>query len=130
MLSCPGKLTLAKKGGLKHSEESKKKIGAASKGEKNPFFGKKHSLESREKIIKSLISRGGMSGKNNPFYGKKQLKSVVEKHSKMVVNLETGIFYDSAKEASEATYISYTYFRGMLNGARPNKTNFTYVSNS
>jgi group I intron endonuclease len=38
-------------------------------GEKNSFYGKKHSLESRNKMSESL--KGKMAGENHPFYGKK-----------------------------------------------------------
>ena len=33
---------------IKHSEETKRKISEATKGEKNPFYGKKHSEETRK----------------------------------------------------------------------------------
>lgn len=43
--------------GKKHSDEAKKKISESHKGkydgEKNPFYGKTHSLENREKISKN-----------------------------------------------------------------------------
>lgn len=51
------KLSLAHKG-LKHSEETKAKIARASKGENNPMYGRRHSLESRRKI--SVNTRAGM----------------------------------------------------------------------
>lgn len=35
--------------GILHTEETKKKISQAMMGDKNPFFGKKHSAEQREK---------------------------------------------------------------------------------
>lgn len=39
--------------GKKMSEEHKKKLSEAHKGKNNPFYGKKHSKETREKIIKT-----------------------------------------------------------------------------
>lgn len=39
--------------GKKMSEEHKKKLSEANKGKNNPFYGKKHSKETREKIIKT-----------------------------------------------------------------------------
>lgn len=39
------------------SEETKKKISTSLKGEKNPFFGKTHTLESRTKITSASIGR-------------------------------------------------------------------------
>ena len=47
------------------SEETKRKISKATKGENHPLYGKKHSEETKRK--QSEIKRG----KNHPFYGKK-----------------------------------------------------------
>lgn len=49
----------------KMSEETKQKIKKSSTGDKNHFYGKKHTDE-----VKNLISKLS-SGKNNSFYGKK-----------------------------------------------------------
>ena len=46
---------------------------------------------------------------------------------KYVLNIETGIFYDSAKEAAKYTNIKYCTLRAMLNGQNPNKTNLKYA---
>lgn len=45
--------------GRKHTEESKRLIGEAKKGEKHPFYGKKR-----------LEHSDNMRGSGNPFYGK------------------------------------------------------------
>lgn len=47
--------------------------------------------------------------------------------SKMVVNTETGIFYDSAKDASIHNNYNYNTFMGKLNGNKKNNTNFIYI---
>jgi len=71
--------------GVPFSDERKKKISERTSGEKNPFFGKKHSEESlkkmREKNSKERNPMWGkkvteetlkkMRGKNNPMYGRK-----------------------------------------------------------
>lgn len=56
------------------------------KGKDNPFYGKKHTEETKKKISESRKGKGGQtgklnpmygtdrSGKNNPMYGKKGLK--------------------------------------------------------
>lgn len=45
---------------------------------------------------------------------------------KTVLNLETGIFYNSLKEACNTTNYNYNYFKHMLNpkSTSPNKTSF------
>lgn len=87
--------------GFKHTEESKRKISKANsgknnhwfkkgyllKGDKNPFYGKKH----KEDFIKKLSN--DRIGINNPFYGKKHNKKSIEKmseenHSRSKLNLE------------------------------------------
>ena len=67
------KLSAASKGnkyalGYKHSEEAKNKISEAKKGEKNLFYGKHHSEEAKKKM--SEVRKGKHLGKDNPFYGK------------------------------------------------------------
>ena len=66
--------------GYKHTEEAKRKISEATKGEnnpnygksffsdQNPFYGKKHTLETREKMSRN---HANFSGENNPNYGKR-----------------------------------------------------------
>lgn len=46
--------------------------------------------------------------------------------SKLVLNIETGIFYNTLKEAYKFSGlpISLSYFRHMINGLYPNKTKF------
>lgn len=45
------------------------KLKEAMSGERNPFFGQKHSEEAREKMSK--YREGRFCGEENPFYGKK-----------------------------------------------------------
>lgn len=88
--------------------------------------GKTRSQKEIENIRKSV--KGKNKGEKNGFYGKTQSQKALETHSKKVLNLETGIYYDSAKEASKTTNIGYSLFRTMLNGRSPNKTCFIYVN--
>jgi hypothetical protein len=46
---------------------------------------------------------------------------------KLVVNLENGIFYNSAKEAALSSNIKLGTFVGYLNGNYKNKTSYVYV---
>ena len=48
-------------------------------GENNPFYGKIHTIETRQKI--SLAKTGKLVGEKNPIYGKKRTKEVREKIS-------------------------------------------------
>lgn len=50
--------------GKKRSEETKRKISEALKGENNPLYGKTLSDEHKKKIAEAL------TGEKNPFYGK------------------------------------------------------------
>lgn len=54
-------------------------------------------------------------------------KNVREATSKIVLNTQTGIFYESCKKAAESVNISYRCLRAMLNNQNPNKTNLKYV---
>lgn len=80
--------------GKNHSEETKKKMSAASKGKSKPWLvGVKKSEEAKEKIrqrnlgrtlskeIRKKISENhhDISGKNNPMYGKNHSPETIEK---------------------------------------------------
>lgn len=60
----------------KMSEETKQKISYANKGEKNAFYGKKHTDESINKQSDVKL------GDNNPFYGKKHTE---ERNTKLSI---------------------------------------------
>ena len=46
------------------SEETRKKMSEAKKGEKHPFYGKHHTEENRRKISESLKGNGPWKGKH------------------------------------------------------------------
>ena len=48
-------------------------------GEKNPFYGKHHSDETKKKISKNR--KGKCVGENHPFYGKKHSEEELKKMS-------------------------------------------------
>ena len=54
---CPEGCTCLKHKRWHHTEEAKAKIAERSKGEKNPFFGKKHSQELQDRINAKLKGR-------------------------------------------------------------------------
>ncbi len=57
----------------KMSEETKQKLSEANKGDKNAFYGKKHTDESVKKMSNSKL------GENNPFHGKKHSDETLQK---------------------------------------------------
>lgn len=117
--------------GKKLSNEHKEKIGNASRGRfvseetkqklRDINTGKKKSKETIEKM--SLIMKQWHSVNKNPMEGRKGCLSAV---SKVVIDLNTGVFYFGAKEASEYFDINYSYLKSMLNGNDRNKTSLRY----
>lgn len=76
--------------GKKRTKEVKEKQSKVKKKDKNPFFNKKHSKESREKMSKSQKGRKDSKetkikksiariGDKNPMYGKKHTQETIEK---------------------------------------------------
>lgn len=102
-------LTTSKNKSGKLSEETKQKIREIHtgkiklnfRGEKHPLYNKEVSEETREKIR--------------------------IKNSKKVIDTETNIIYNSAKELSIIKNIPYSTLLGYLRGSRKNKTSFKYV---
>lgn len=81
--------------GKKASKETKAKMSAS--GGKY-WLGKKHTKESKEKHKQSKL------GSKNPMYGK---FGGNHPKSKITLCLQTGIYYDSLKEACEALCLNY-----------------------
>lgn len=75
---------------------------------KNPFFGKNHSEKSKIKIRKKLV------GSNNYLY-------------KPIINIETGIFYDTLEEASNTINWDKRKLWSHLSINKINKTSFIYA---
>ena len=57
------------------SEETKRKMSEAAKGEKNPFYGKHHSEDAKRKMSESL------KGENHPLFGKHHSNETLRKMS-------------------------------------------------
>lgn len=110
-------------------------------GQLSPTWGRKHTEEEK---VKMRGKRESMSGEKHPQYGKKRpnisermSKITGDKHpcfgklphnAKIVLNLQTGIFYDSAKEASLYHNIEYSNLKKYLNGTyNIEKINLIYV---
>jgi group I intron endonuclease len=84
----------------------------------HPMYGKKHSLESINKIKESLKNKD-----NFYLYGSNH------QNSKLVLDVSNGIFYESVKELSELYNINYSTLKLKLNpnSKIKNNTNFIYV---
>lgn len=74
--------------GKKYSEDQRIKFGR--KKELHHFWGKKRSQETKEKISKSMVGR--KSNRKGVF--------CINKRSKVVLNHETGIFFDTISMAA------------------------------
>lgn len=93
------------KGGtnIEHSEKMS--------GENNPFYNKKHSKDTRKLIREAKIEYY----KNNPPKGK------------LTSNTQTGIFYESAKEASDTLEnVNKVNLQNWMRGLYKNKTDMIY----
>jgi hypothetical protein len=109
--------TASKNRGKKATKETREKLSECRKGDKNHFFNKAHTIESKNKMSKSIKNKYE-NGYINPS-------------SRIVIDLETGFFYNSGKEAYELNIayfkIGYFTFLHKLNGKSKNNTKFQYV---
>jgi group I intron endonuclease len=132
--------------GMACSEERKKRIGDAQRGKKNHRFGKTNSEEHIAAIKKAN------TGESNFMYGKshnpetillmkeiqknrirtdkeighikKLQREVADRQQKAVINLETGIYYDSIQDAEFTMNSSRPHLYRKLKGGRRNNTSF------
>ena len=94
------------KKGFKHTEESRKKISEAQKGEKNHFYGKHHTEETKRKMSEN---HADISGKNNP------------KSKKVYCNK---IIFVCVRECAEFYGIPISTMTCWLNGSRKMRKDF------
>lgn len=125
--------------GMKRSEVTKAKLRAHRLGKKLP-------LEQVKKIGDAVRKRYAEGwkvkpryGMDNPYYGKKhseeirikmrKSKNCGDKNSRarLVINLETGIFYGSVKNAAESIPMKHMNLYYRLTGHTKNKTSFVFV---
>ena len=119
------------------SLETRKKISEKAKGRKHTIetklklslahTGKKLSPEHKEKLRIKLTGREGHSKKASQETKEKCRLNSTKHLSKIVLCLNNGIFYESAKEVSDIFKIKHSTLRGWLNGSAINKTSFIYV---
>lgn len=99
----------------KHSEETKQKMSESQKGERNNFYGKKHSEEYRQKMSN---------------YGKERFEEYRQKLSKKVKQYsKNGEFikeFNSCREAAKETGTNYTSICSCANGRRKTAGEFIW----
>lgn len=92
--------------GITWSQQHKQKISQMFTGQGNPFYGKHHTQQSKEKI--SNNRKGKNIGKQHPFYGKHHTKQSKEKISnnrkgkggKKVRCINTGQVFNTMMDAA------------------------------
>jgi group I intron endonuclease len=104
--------------GKKLSESHKKSLSIAQTGLKR----------SKEAIEKSVKSRKGLRLSESHKYSiSKSQKLGGNSFAKTILNLEAGIFYDTAKQAAESIGMTYNSFNHYINGRTKRKLPFIYV---
>ena len=106
-------------------------------GEKNAFFGKKHTQESRNKIAISRIGKKypKLSQAKKGTIASQETRNKLSKarsyggapKAKIVLDTYTGVYYSCAKEVSDLYNITQSTLRSRLNGQMPNTTRFIYT---
>ena len=131
------KLTTSKDKTGKLSNETKKKISEKIKNREVPehvkemlrtnFLGRKHTEASLEKMRKNN-ARANLGKKASDETRRKLSMNNSRHNSKLVINIQTGIFYNSIKEAARSTDFKYEYIKTNLNGTTlKNRTNFRLI---
>lgn len=127
--------------GIIISQERRKILSNNFSGKGNPMYGKTHPKiiieQIRQKNLNRIAwNRGLNTGENKKLSISKKgclawnkgLYNVNGKgNSKIVLNLDNGIFYDSCKEASITYCFKHTTLKSKLNGTNKNNTNLIYV---
>lgn len=94
-------------------------------GKSNPNYGNKWSKAQKERL--SQKNKGKRSSEKT-----KQLFSEMRKgggniKAKLVLDLNTGIYYDCLKDACIVRGLNYHTAKNQVNGTYTNKTNIIYV---
>lgn len=117
------------KTGSSHNEEVRKKISENTKKGMTEEICK--AISKREKG-KTAWNKGkkcpqikGMSDKKHTEQSKKKMKGY--KQGSLCLNLETGIFYQSGREAAFYNNYNFSTLKNMLSGRRTNKSSIVNV---
>ena len=104
------------------SKETRQKLSEGRKGEKNWRYGVKYTPEKCLEISERMKGKQYALGfKHPPSFGKKISESKLgSKHvrARKVINLETGIFYDTVTEAAWCYNINRGYLAEIVSGRR------------
>lgn len=108
--------------GYHHRLESREKMRLAKKGtflgEENPFYGKKHTDETRQKMKEAWTEER-----------KEQLRLMIKKrkhHTVKVRNVDTGEVFNSVKEAAEKYGLKDTHISRVCKGKRKTTGGFKW----
>lgn len=104
------------------SAEFRKLKSETIKGEKNYWYGKRLPQEIRDKISKARLGI-----KLSEEHKRKVSLNSAKHKSKIVLDYDTGVYYDSAKEAAFYKNMAHSTLRNKLNGSNPIKVNMAYV---
>jgi len=117
------KMSLAQKG-KKRTEESKLKMSIASKG-KNKSESHRKKMSERTYTEEERKKRSiNATGKKHSEESKKNMS---ESRKKLILNIQTGIFYLGIEEAGKSIKMHKSTLATQLKGIVKNKTSFIYV---
>ena len=89
--------------------------------------GKIHSEETKKRISNSKLGTTPYNKGLKMCQEQKDKLKGPRKSKKLVINLDTGIYYDSITEAAISINMNHRTLRGYLSGHRINKTSIVYV---
>lgn len=127
------KISLANKGnqiwlGRKHTEETKKKM---SQSAKIKIFTEIHRLNLSKARVRRVVSEDTKQLISTALKGRRPPAKTIEASrlvtTKIILDLETGIYYEGRKAASDAKNINFFTLRGQLTGKHKSKTSLVYV---
>lgn len=108
--------------GYKHRKESKRKMSKSKQGkytaQDNPFYGKHHSEEQRKKWSEQRKGR---------TLDEEWKDKIAKAGYKKVINLDTGIVYDSVKMAAESCGAPSTHITRVCKGKRKRSRGYRWA---